>query len=226
MPPIRCRHRWKGFLYLLGYFSRYITERRQTPCGDVLSELAVAKFPDGTLPEIMDLVWIAAFLYGAGQDTTARLLSGCLRVLAERPELQNRLCNDRQLIPDFIEEALRLEGRVKCASRLAVRTTTIGGCQIAAGTTVALFSGAINRDPHRFEHPYEFRLDRPKSREHLWHSGVAHTPARARRSHAARFASASSACWIACSISGSQSSCTAPWATVASTMSPAISCTA
>jgi len=62
---------------------------------------------------------------------------------------------------------LRLDGPVKTVSRLARVTTSLGGVDIPAGTTVAVFPHAANRDPERFEAPGELRLDRPNAKEHL-----------------------------------------------------------
>ena len=45
--------------------------------------------------------------------------------------------------------------------------TTVGGVDIAAGTTVMLLNGAANRDPGKFDHPGEFDADRSNAREHL-----------------------------------------------------------
>jgi cytochrome P450 len=163
------------FGFVFNYFEEYIASRREQPTGDVLTDLAVAKYPDGSLPEVADVAWVAAFLFGAGQDTTARLLSACLQVLAERPDLQALLRAEPRRIPEFIEEALRMDGAVKHAGRLALRSSRVGGVEIAAGTAVALFYGACNRDPRKFEQPGEFRLGRPNAREHLGFGRGAHT---------------------------------------------------
>src|SRR3990167_9547578 len=72
-----------GMSFLFEYFGQYLAERRETPKGDILSQFAQAKFPDGSTPSVDDLVWISAFLFGAGQDTTARLLGASLRVFCE-----------------------------------------------------------------------------------------------------------------------------------------------
>ena len=63
--------------YLYEKFSRYISDRRANPRDDALTEMANATFPDGSMPEVMDVVRIAANLYTAGQETTVRLLSTC-----------------------------------------------------------------------------------------------------------------------------------------------------
>ncbi|ORB84018.1 cytochrome [Mycobacterium kansasii] len=148
-------------------FCSYIEDRRREPRGDVLTALATAKYPDGSTPEVIDVVRSATFLFAAGQETTAKLLSAALQVLVERPDIQERLRANRSLIPAFIEESLRLESPVKSDSRLARRTTNIAGVDITAGTVVVVLPGAVNRDPRRFDNPHEFRLDRKNVREHM-----------------------------------------------------------
>ncbi|GAB1815625.1 cytochrome P450 [Mycobacterium sp. MUNTM1] len=153
--------------YLDDKFTTHITERRRQPREDVLTELAQAKYPDGSTPEVIDVVRLATFLFAAGQETTTKLLSFGVRTLAERPELQKLLREDRSRIPNFVEETLRMESPVKCHFRMARTTTTIGDTEIPAGSTVMLLPGASNRDARKFERPDEFRIDRPNVREHV-----------------------------------------------------------
>jgi cytochrome P450 len=149
------------------WFAAYIEDRRRSPRKDVLTDLALATYPDGSVPDVTSVVRTATFLFAAGQETTARLLAAALKHLAEHPELQDELRVHTERIPDFIEEALRMESPVKTDFRLAKRTTTIGGVEIAAGTPVAMLNGAANRDPRRFECPHEFRVDRPNVQAHI-----------------------------------------------------------
>jgi cytochrome P450 len=153
--------------WLDDYFATYIEDRRREPRSDVLTDLALAKYPDGTTPDVTAVVRSATFLFAAGQETTARLLATALKYLAEYPELQDELREHRERIPDFIEEALRIESPVKADFRLARRAATIGGVDIEPGTPVMLLNGAANRDPRRFESPAEFRLDRPNAKAHI-----------------------------------------------------------
>ena len=148
-------------------FSSYIEDRRREPRGDVLTDLAGARYPDGSVPAVVEVVRAATFLFGAGQETTAKLLGAALRILCDRPDLQQALRDDRALIPSFIEETLRMESPVKTTFRLARRSTRVGELDIPAGTTVMVCPGAINRDPERFTDPHEFRLDRGNVREHI-----------------------------------------------------------
>jgi len=141
--------------------------RREQPAHDVLTEMATQRFADGTLPEVTDLVRIATFLFIAGHETTARLLSSALRALAEDADLQESLRANRDRIPNFVEEMLRLESPIKSDFRLARKATTLAGVEIAAGTTMMLLPGAANRDPAHFECPAELRIDRPNARQNV-----------------------------------------------------------
>ena len=153
--------------YLNEKFTTYITERRREPRSDVLTELAQAKYPDGSTPEVIDVVRLAAFLFAAGQETTTKLLSFGMRVIAENPDIQALLRDDRSRIPTFVEETLRTESPVKCHFRMARTSTSIGDTEVPAGTTVMLLPGASNRDARKFDEPNEFRIDRPNVREHV-----------------------------------------------------------
>lgn len=153
--------------YLDEKFTTHITDRRRAPREDVLTELAHAKYPDGSTPDVIDVVRLATFLFAAGQETTTKLLSFGVRTLAENPELQKLLREDRGRIPNFVEETLRMESPVKCHFRMARTTTSIGDTEVPAGSTVMLLPGASNRDARKFEQPDEFRIDRPNVREHV-----------------------------------------------------------
>lgn len=142
---------------------------------DILTDLALAKFPDGSRPTLIDLTALGAFLFGAGQDTTNRLLANGFRVIATRPDIQQELRDDPKRIPNFIEELLRYEGSVKSGGRMCQKTITLGGVEIKAGTTILMSHMAANRDPKRFENPNVFDMNRPKIKEHLAFGRGAHT---------------------------------------------------
>jgi cytochrome P450 len=153
--------------WLYDRFSRYIEDRRRQPRDDVLTALATTTFPNGTLPEVIDVVRVAANVFAAGQETTVRLLGTAVQLLGERPALQQLLRERRDLIPDFVEETLRVEAPVKGDFRLARQPATVAGVDVPAGATLMVLNGAANRDPRHFKDPAEFRVDRVNSREHL-----------------------------------------------------------
>jgi len=142
---------------------------------DILNELAQATYPDGSRPSLVDLTGLAAFLFGAGQDTTNRLLANGFKVIATRPEIQAELRGNPARIGDFIEELLRFDGSVKSGGRICQKTTVLGGVKIKAGTPILMSHMAANRDPRRFENPATFDMDRPRIKEHLAFGRGAHT---------------------------------------------------
>ena len=160
--------------FLYQQFSRYVEDRRRAPRDDVLTSMATATFPDGSTPEVIDVVRVAANLFAAGQETTVRLLGTALMLIAERPDLQQLLRDDRSRIPNFIEETLRIESPVKGDFRLSRVPTNVGGVDLPAGTTVMVLNGAANRDPRVFEHPGEFLVDRENARQHVAFGHGAH----------------------------------------------------
>jgi cytochrome P450 len=161
--------------WLYEKFSGYIEDRRRNPRKDVLTGLAEAPFPDGSQPTPLDVARIAANLFAAGQETTVRLLSYAFQQVAEQPELQQRLRDDRALILNFVEECLRHESPVKGDFRLAKKPTTLAGVDIPAGTFLFIANGAANRDPRMFEQPDAFQVDRKNAKLHVAFGRGRHT---------------------------------------------------
>ena len=161
--------------FLYEKFTAYIDDRRREPRDDVMTGLASATFPDGSLPEVIDVVRIAANLFAAGQETTVRLLAAALQVLGEDPALQKQLRNDRHRIPNFVEEALRFESPVKGDFRLSRCPVQVGGVDIPSGATLMVLNGAANRDPRKFPNPNDFDPDRANARQHLTFGFGPHT---------------------------------------------------
>ena len=161
--------------FLYEQFTEYVEERRREPRADVMTGMANATFPDGSIPEPIDVARIAANLFAAGQETTVRLFGTALQRIGDDPDLQQRLRDDRELIPNFVEECLRIESPVKGDFRLARVTTEVGGVTVPAGTTVMVVNGAANHDPRRFECPAEFQVERANARQHIAFGHGAHT---------------------------------------------------
>jgi cytochrome P450 len=160
---------------LYNRFAAYIEDRRAKPRGDVLSGMASATFPDGTVPDVGDVARVAVNLFAAGQETTVRFLAAALQILGDNPELQAALREDRSMIPNFVEEALRLEAPVKGDFRVSRTPSVVGGIDVPAGSCVMVLNGAANRDPRQFERPNEFDVTRQNARHHIAFGYGAHT---------------------------------------------------
>jgi cytochrome P450 len=144
------------------------------PRGDMMSELVHSTYKDGSQPTIERLTRLACFLFGAGQDTSARLVAFSFRVLGDFPEIQAQLRADPDRIPQFIEEVLRMETPVKTLSRLAVEPTEVGGVAVPAGSVLTINIGGANRDPKRFPNPDRFDFSRQNVRDNISFSRGTH----------------------------------------------------
>jgi cytochrome P450 len=161
-------------IFMKPRFDEYLKQRQESGGSDLLAELARSRLKDGTQPDLNMLSALARFLFGAGQDTTSRLIAMAVKVLAEDPGLQQRVRAEPARIPDLLEEVLRHDAPVKTSYRLAVRRTHVGDLDIDAGTVVAVCLSAANNDPRRFEEPARIDIDRPNRRDHMAFSRGVH----------------------------------------------------
>ena len=156
------------------YFLEKVREARAKPTTGVLSTLANATYRDGSLPSAEQMATMCAVLFGAGQESTARMIAHCLRYIAEHPQIQASLRADRSKLDNFIEEVLRYETPSKGSFRLAKRDTELAGVAIPAGSILALLRIAANRDPDVFPDPHTLDMDRKNARRHVAFGGGVH----------------------------------------------------
>ena len=161
-------------IFLKSLFDGYLRERRETPGADLMSELVHSRLKDGSAPDLDAVSNLARFLFGAGQDTTSRLVTHAIRVLGDHPDLQARLRRDPDRIADFLEEVLRYDGPVKVTYRLALTDSQVAGIDVPAGTIVTVCLTGANNDPRHFPSPDELDIDRPNARDHMAFSRGAH----------------------------------------------------
>jgi cytochrome P450 len=90
-----------------------------------------------------------------------------VRILAEQPSLQDELRSTPTLVPNFIEEVLRLESPFRFMFRSVPVDTNLLDVEIEAGATVLAFYSAANRDAAEFEQPDELLLDRASPKHHV-----------------------------------------------------------
>jgi cytochrome P450 len=176
------------FVLMGSYFAGYVQDRAANPRGDVLSELTHAKYPDGTAPDVTDIVKLGMFMFGAGQDTSAKLLSNAIRYIVDEPGLQEQLRADPSLVPALLEEVLRLEGSSKQTARLARKDTTISGHPIPAGTGLLLSLQIAIQSAGKIR---TLSCSIGQRSRNIWPSDGAPTPARVLRSRVSKSASSS-----------------------------------
>ncbi|OBA62683.1 cytochrome [Mycobacterium sp. 1100029.7] len=157
---------------LSGYINEQFTRAAADPQDNLLGELAVA-CADGEVDNFTALA-IMLILFAAGGESTASLLGSAVWILANRPDIQQRLREDRSLLPAFIEETLRYEPPFRGHYRHVRHDTALAGVELPADSHLLLLWGAANRDPAHFERPGEFLLDRAEAKGHISFGKGAH----------------------------------------------------
>ena len=149
--------------------------RLETPSNDMLSDLANAKTEDGLSLTTAELLNVSQQLLVAGNETTSNLLSGGLLLLLQNPDQMEIVKADRSLIPNMIEEMLRLESPSNTMWRTSTEDSEINGVSIPKGATVLLRYGSANRDETVFENPDKFDVQRKFTKKHLAFGHGIHT---------------------------------------------------
>lgn len=143
-----------------------LLRRRKEPTDDLLSAIANATVDGELLPdEYLDGSWI--LIVFAGNDTTRNSLSGTMKLLTENPEQKEKVLADFDLLPNMVEEAIRMVTPVIHMRRTATEDTEIRGQKIAEGEKVVMWYGSANRDPEVFESPDSFDVTRANAGKHL-----------------------------------------------------------
>lgn len=154
-----------------GGLTRYLADRfreaREAPANDVLGDFVRATRSDAGCVTDDEVVSILLQLFAAGVESTTALLGNAVKLLASDDELQSMLRAQPDLIPRFVEEAIRLESPFQGHFRVSNEDTTIAGTPVEAGTRLMLLWGSANRDERRFERPERVDLDRENLSMHL-----------------------------------------------------------
>jgi cytochrome P450 len=148
------------------YMSVILAERRRAPREDLISELAQAEL-DGERLSDEEIFSFLRLLLPAGVETTYRATGNMLFSLLSNSDQLEAVRSDRELIPQAIEESLRLETPLLNITRLATKDAEVGGALIPAGSTVMLMLAAANRDEARYPDPDNYDVLRASPKPHI-----------------------------------------------------------
>ncbi len=151
---------------LQNFLAARAEEYRNAPRDCILSDLVHADV-DGRRLSMEEVIQIVEQMLPAGSDTTVGALACAIYRIATTPGLEAMLRGDRSLIPNFVEEVLRLDAPVQGLWRRTTRDTTIGNTPIPEGALIVLRYGAGNRDPQVFSQPDTFDAARHNARRHF-----------------------------------------------------------
>jgi cytochrome P450 len=148
------------------YMSVILAERRRAPREDLISELSQAEL-DGERLSDEEIFSFLRLLLPAGVETTYRATGNMLFSLLSNPDQLEAVRSDRELIPQAIEESLRLETPLLNITRLATKDVELGGVLIPAGSTLMLMLAAANRDEDRYPDPNNYDVLRASPKPHI-----------------------------------------------------------
>ena len=153
------------------YMVDRVHEREENLRDDLLSDLVQARFDSGeragegmTMPEMLDVI---AQLLVAGNETTTKLIAAATLMLVENPEQMAKVRADHSLIPNLVEEALRMEAPVQMLPRFTKDDVEVGGVVIPKGSVVMAMYGCANRDGAKYPNPDMFDIERDNARTQL-----------------------------------------------------------
>jgi cytochrome P450 family 144 len=147
--------------YVLEHFERASATAEHGLLGDL-----AARYASGELKQLPALGMMLT-LFSAAGESTASLLGSAAWILTDRPDIQNQVRGNPELLGAFIEETLRYESPFRGHYRHVWRDTNLGGVPVPANSHLLLMWGAANRDPAHFEAPNEFRLNRSGAKGHV-----------------------------------------------------------
>jgi pimeloyl-[acyl-carrier protein] synthase len=148
------------------YLNHFILDQKEQGSSGIISFLFDPKERNEDSISENSLLSIIANVLIDGHEPIAAAITSAIFIFLENPSIQTLLSSNPELVPNAVEEILRLEPPFQYAARIAVRDLEIGGKKIYKGQRVMFMVAAANRDPDMFTNPHQFLIDR-KDNPHL-----------------------------------------------------------
>jgi cytochrome P450 len=148
------------------WFVTALDARRANPRDDLLNLVAHAHINGRPLTIEEQLGHCTQFLVAGNETTTATLAEG-IRQLCLNPDQEAAVRKDPSLIPNLVEETLRLASPTSNMWRMTKIDHTLGGVDIPKGSMVLLKYFSANHDEALFDAPMEFDVTRENAKRHI-----------------------------------------------------------
>lgn len=153
---------------VMEWLIEFVNDRRENPREDLTSDLLRATRPDGTpVMGTNEVVGFIDSLLIAGVGTTKNFIALAMREFLSRPDQWNQIKEDRSLLPNAMEEALRYRTPSRGSRRMTTREVELGGVTIPKGANIHLMLFSPQRDETVFENPNEFDIHRENAKKHF-----------------------------------------------------------
>lgn len=151
------------------YLGQLLDRRLDDPGEDVFT--GISRWRDNPrFKDRSEIVGMAELVFFGGQDTVASQMGFAMQRLAERPELQQRLKDDPEIIPAAVEEMLRRHG-LSSTGRLIRQDVTRKGAAMKAGDMVMVMIPLSGIDPKAYPDPFTVDFDRVGAAHHSLGNG-------------------------------------------------------
>lgn len=149
------------------FAERLVAERAQSPGEDFISALLQVR--DGDLPALSqaEVTTILSATLTAGHETTTSAIGNAFYWLLTHRHAWEEICADRALIPNAVEELLRIDPSVNSWRRKALADVEIGGVKVPAGANLLLLIASANHDPDIFADPERLDIHRANAKDHI-----------------------------------------------------------
>ena len=149
------------------YFAKKLEERHADPQDDIISDIVHAKFEDELPLDTPEMLSIIQQLLVAGNETTTHSIAEAMLLMIRHPDQHEKLKADPSLVPNLVEEVLRLATPTANMWRVATKDTDINGLPVKAGTMVQIRFASANRDETLFPEPHAFDVTRDNARSNI-----------------------------------------------------------
>ncbi|MFN0094683.1 MAG: cytochrome P450 [Dehalococcoidia bacterium] len=174
LTPERTKEVMEGGQALRRYLVALARDRAANPRDDLLSHIVSTEMPGfgGRTLHDQELEGMLVTLMMGGTETTLNMICSGIWLLLNHPDQMADLVSDRSLIPNFVEEVLRIESPVQGLFRRTLEDTVVGGVTIPARSRVWVMYGSANRDPDLWDDPTRFDIHRHIKDHYAFGAGV------------------------------------------------------
>ena len=165
--------------HAVGHFwqlaGKILDKMRQDPSGPGWMKYGIRK--QNEYPEIVTDSYLHSMMMAgivAAHETTANAAANAIKLLLQHPHVWREICDDPSLIPNAVEECLRLNGSVAAWRRIATKDTEVGGVAIPKGSKLLIVLASANHDERHFTDADLIDIRRDNSSDQLTFGYGAH----------------------------------------------------
>ncbi|HIL97709.1 MAG TPA: cytochrome P450, partial [Pseudomonadales bacterium] len=149
------------------FTKKLVEDAMEDPGDNYLGDMVHLLREDPTQFTVNYLINVVFVMMFAGHETTTQASANGLKHLLQNRDRWESLCENRSLIPNAVEEMLRMDPSIFAWRRIATTDTEIGGCNISAGSKILMMLGSGNHDDKEFPDGETFNIERKNAKRHL-----------------------------------------------------------